>query len=127
MWLFGDVQNSEVYYSDTSKIGGFLELKNANVKWFLSIDKNDLPRKTVEDKKQTFRSITVDGEEIQFSEGFTDLHTKVYERTLAGNGFGISEARPSIKLAYDIRTALIVPKTENMHPNIKKVLKIKDQ
>jgi UDP-N-acetyl-2-amino-2-deoxyglucuronate dehydrogenase len=126
MWLFGDVQNSEVHYSDSNKVGGFLELKNANVKWFLSIDRNDLPQKIVADKKQTFRSITVDGEEIQFSEGFTDLHTKVYERTLAGKGFGIAETRPSIKLAYDIRTALIVPKTENMHPNIKKVLKIKD-
>ena len=126
MWLFGDVQNSEVYYSDSYKIGGFLELKEANVKWFLSLDRNDLPKKAVEDKKLTFRSITVDGEEIQFSEGFTDLHTKVYERTLAGNGFGINDARPSIKLVYNIRTALVIPKQENMHPNIKKVLKIKD-
>jgi UDP-N-acetyl-2-amino-2-deoxyglucuronate dehydrogenase len=125
MWLFGDVQNSEVHYSDPYKIGGFLELKNANVRWFLSLDKNDLPKKAVEDKKPTFRSITVNEEEIQFSEGFTDLHTKVYERTLAGNGFGIKEARPSIKLAHNIRTALVLPKTENMHPNIKKVLNIK--
>jgi UDP-N-acetyl-2-amino-2-deoxyglucuronate dehydrogenase len=95
------------------------------VKWFLSLDRDDLPKKAVDDKKLTFRSITVNGEEIQFSEGFTDLHTKVYERTLAGNGFGIKEARPSIKLVHDIRTALVVPKTENMHPSIKKVLKIK--
>jgi UDP-N-acetyl-2-amino-2-deoxyglucuronate dehydrogenase len=126
IWLFGDVQNSEVYYSDPYKIGGFLELKDANVRWFLSLDRNDLPKKVVDDKKLTFRSITVNGEEIQFSEGFTDLHTKVYERTLAGNGFGIKDARPSIKLVHNIRTALIVPKRENMHPNIKKVLKIKD-
>jgi UDP-N-acetyl-2-amino-2-deoxyglucuronate dehydrogenase len=126
MWLFGDVQNSEVYYSDPYKIGGFLELKDANVKWFLSLDRNDLPKKTVEDKKPTFRSISVDGEEIQFSEGFTDLHTKVYERTLAGNGFGINDARPSIKLVHNIRTAPIISKTENMHSNIKKVLKLKD-
>jgi UDP-N-acetyl-2-amino-2-deoxyglucuronate dehydrogenase len=125
MWLFGDVQNSEVYYSDQYKIGGFLELKDANVKWFLSLDRNDLPKKAVEDKKQTFRSITIDGEEIQFSEGFTDLHTKVYERTLAGKGFGIKDARPSIELVHNIRTALVIPKQENMHPNIKKILKIK--
>ena len=125
MWLFGDVQNSEVYYSDPYRIGGFLELKDANVKWFLSLDRDDLPKKAVDDKKLTFRSITVNGEEIQFSEGFTDLHTKVYERTLAGNGFGIKEARPSIKLVHDIRTALVIPKIENMHPGIKKVLKIK--
>jgi len=126
MWLFGDVQNSEVYYSDPYKIGGFLELQDANVRWFLSLDRNDLPQEAVDDKKLTFRSITVNGEEIQFSEGFTDLHTKVYERTLAGNGFGIKDARPSIKLVHNIRTAFVVPKRENMHPNIKKVLKIKD-
>jgi UDP-N-acetyl-2-amino-2-deoxyglucuronate dehydrogenase len=126
IWLFGEVQSSKVHYSDPYKIGGFLELKDANIKWFLSIDRNDLPKKAVDDKKQTFRSITVNGGEIQFTEGFTDLHNKVYERTLAGNGFGIIDARPSIKLAYDIRNAFIVPKIENMHPNIKKVLKIKD-
>lgn len=126
MWLFGEAENSEVYYSDQHKIGGFLELKDANVKWFLSIDRNDLPKKVVEDNKTTFRSISVDGEEMQFSEGFTDLHTKVYERTLAGNGFGIKDARPSIKLVYNIRSSIAIPKQENMHPNIKKVLKIKD-
>jgi UDP-N-acetyl-2-amino-2-deoxyglucuronate dehydrogenase len=125
IWLYGDVQNSEVYYSDPYKIGGFLELKDANVKWFLSLDRNDLPKKAVEDNKLTFRSIAIDGEEIHFSEGFTDLHTKVYERTLAGNGFGIKEARPSIKLVHNIRTSLVVPKQENMHSNIKKILKIK--
>jgi UDP-N-acetyl-2-amino-2-deoxyglucuronate dehydrogenase len=126
IWLFGDAQNSEVYYSDPYKIGGFLELKEANVRWFLSLDRNDLPQKVIEDKKQTFRSITVDGEEIQFNEGFTDLHTKVYEKTLAGNGFGIKDARPSINLVYNIRNAPVIPKQENMHANIKKVLKIKD-
>jgi UDP-N-acetyl-2-amino-2-deoxyglucuronate dehydrogenase len=126
IWLFGDLQKSEVYYSDPYKIGGFLELKDANVRWFLSLDRNDLPKKATDDKKLTFRSINVNGEEIQFSEGFTDLHTKVYERTLAGNGFGIKDARASIKLVHNIRTALVVPKTENMHPSIKKVLKIKD-
>jgi UDP-N-acetyl-2-amino-2-deoxyglucuronate dehydrogenase len=126
IWLFGDVQNSEVYYSDQYKIGGFLELKDANVKWFLSLDRNDLPKKTVEDNKQTFRSITIDGEEIQFSEGFADLHTKVYERTLEGKGFEIKDARPSIELVHNIRTALVIPKQENMHSNIKKILKIKE-
>jgi UDP-N-acetyl-2-amino-2-deoxyglucuronate dehydrogenase len=126
MWLFGDVQKSEVYYSDQYKLGGFLELKDANVKWFLSLDRNDLSAQTVADKKSTFRSIIIDGEEIQFSEGFTDLHTKVYERTLCGNGFGIQEARPSIKLVHNIRTAKVIPNRENMHPNIKRVLKIKD-
>jgi UDP-N-acetyl-2-amino-2-deoxyglucuronate dehydrogenase len=127
MWLFGDVQQSEVYYSDQNKIGGFLELKDANVKWFLSLDRNDLPKKAIEENKVTVRSIIVDGEEIQFSEGFTDLHTKVYENTLNGKGFGIRDARPSIKLVYDIRTAPIIPKPENMHPSIKNIFKIEDK
>ena len=125
LWLFGDVKNSEVYYSNQYKIGGFLELKDANVKWFLSLDRNDLPEKAVEDKKLTFRSITIDGEEIQFSEGFTDLHTRVYERTLAGKGFSINDSRPSIELVHNIRTAPVIPKQENMHSNIKRILKIK--
>jgi UDP-N-acetyl-2-amino-2-deoxyglucuronate dehydrogenase len=126
MWLFGDVEKSEVYYSDQNKIGGFLELKDANVKWFLSLDRNDLPKEAVKENKVTVRSITVDGEEIQFSEGFTDLHTKVYENTLCGKGFGIKDARSSIKLVYDIRTAPVIPKPENMHPGIKNLFKIKD-
>jgi UDP-N-acetyl-2-amino-2-deoxyglucuronate dehydrogenase len=125
MWLFGEVQTSEVYYSDQYRIGGFLELKDAYVKWFLSLDRNDLPQKIVEEKKTTFRSINVDGEDIQFSDGFTDLHTKVYEKTLSGNGFGINDARPSIKLVYNIRTSSIIPNIENMHPSIRKILKIK--
>jgi UDP-N-acetyl-2-amino-2-deoxyglucuronate dehydrogenase len=127
MWLFGDVQHSEVHFSDQYKIGGFLELKNANVKWFLSSDRNDLPAKAVEEKRPTFRSIRVNGEEIQFSEGFTDLHTKVYERTLAGNGFGLSDARPSIQLAHSIRVAPIIFNPENMHPFIKRILKTEDR
>lgn len=124
MWLFGDVQSSVVHYSDQYKMGGFLELENANIKWCLSLDSKDLPPKTIEEKKTTYRSITVDGEEIHFSEGFTDLHTKVYERTLAGNGFGIKDARRSIILAHNIRTDPVRPNQENMHPLIKKVLKV---
>ncbi len=121
MWLFGDMQSSKVYISDQYKMGGFLELEYANVKWCLSLDSKDLPQKAVEDKKSTYRSIMVDGEEIQFSEGFTDLHTKVYERTLAGNGFGINDARQSIILGHNIRNAPIVPDDGNMHPLIKKL------
>jgi UDP-N-acetyl-2-amino-2-deoxyglucuronate dehydrogenase len=126
MWLFGDVQKNIVHYSDQYKMGGFLELENANVKWCLSLDSNDLPLKVLEEKKTTYRSIRVDGEEIHFSEGFTDLHTKVYERTLAGNGFGIKDARQSIILAHNIRTAPITTDRENMHLLIKKVLKIEE-
>jgi UDP-N-acetyl-2-amino-2-deoxyglucuronate dehydrogenase len=90
------------------------------VKWFLSVDKNDLPASAKADNKATHRSITVDGEEIEFSEGFTDLHTRVYEETLAGRGFGITEARPSIELTHAIRTSEISPKDDSIHPFLKK-------
>ena len=73
--------------------------------WFLSIDRNDLPFEATPGQKTTFRSITIDGEEVEFTEGFTDLHTRVYEETLAGRGFGIAEARPSIELTHRVRNA----------------------
>jgi Predicted dehydrogenases and related proteins len=103
LWLFGDAQESVVTISDGKKMGGILELKNATVKWFLSIDRSDLPREAVEKSMSTYRSIIVDGNEIEFTEGFTDLHTKVYEETLAGRGFGIEDVRPSIKLVQELR------------------------
>src|ERR1039457_5039072 len=96
IWLFGSVQNNEVHFSDALKTGGCIELEHAKVKWFLSIDRNDLPESATECGLTTFRSITVDGKEIEFSEGFTDLHTVVYQRTLEGNGFGLNDARPAI-------------------------------
>jgi len=105
LWIFGSVKKSEVHYADSKKVGGFLELEKADVRWFLSLDKTDLPQQAVKEGKPTFRSITVDGQQVEFSGGFTDLHTVVYQNTLQGNGFGISDARPSIQLAYDIRHA----------------------
>ncbi len=120
LWLFGSAQGIKVYYSDDRRMSGFMELERANVKWFLSVDKNDLPESSKVNNKPTFRSITVDGKEIEFSEGFTDLHTKVYEETLAGRGFGIADARPSIELTYAIRTAHISPKDDLIHPILKK-------
>lgn len=126
MWLFGEATYSEVHLSNNYKIGGYLELPDANVKWFLSLDRNDLPQHAKDEGKTTFRSITVDGNEIQFSEGFTDLHTKVYQETLEGRGFGIKDARPSIKLVHGIRTAELVNNQENMHYLVKKNLNIKD-
>lgn len=120
IWLFGSVEMSVVHHSEAKRMAGFLELKDANVRWFLSIDRNDLPKEVVAQNKPTFRSITVNGEEIQFSEGFTDLHTKVYEETLAGRGFGINDARPSIELVHQIRNAVVNPKgAGEMHSFIK--------
>ena len=121
LWLFGSMQGIKVYHSDESRMSGFIELEHARVKWFLSVDKNDLPASAKAGGKTTYRSITVDGKEVEFSEGFTDLHTRVYEETLAGRGFGIKDARPSIELTYAIRTAEISPKDELAHPFYKEI------
>ncbi|MFO7445629.1 MAG: Gfo/Idh/MocA family oxidoreductase [Ignavibacteriaceae bacterium] len=126
IWLFGGVQSSAVHYTDSEKAGGFLELKDAEVQWFLSIDSKDLPAETVSEGKSIYRSIKVDGEEVQFSEDFTDLHTKVYEEVIAGRGFGIDEARPSIELAYRIRNSELSAGTETTHPLVKKILRVED-
>lgn len=103
IWLFGKVQKSEVNLSNNQKMSGSLELKDANVKWFLSVDENDLPLEIKSRKKMTYRSIKIDGNEVEFSDGFTDLHTKVYQEIFNGNGLGISDARPSIEAVYKIR------------------------
>jgi UDP-N-acetyl-2-amino-2-deoxyglucuronate dehydrogenase len=103
IWIFGSVQDVEVEYSSFNKIKGRLELERASVEWVLSLDHADLPPQSIEAGKPTFRSIRVDGEEIEFSGGFTDLHTLVYKDILAGNGFGIPACRPSIQLVHDIR------------------------
>jgi UDP-N-acetyl-2-amino-2-deoxyglucuronate dehydrogenase len=120
LWLFGSVQGLKTHYADESRMSGFIELERARVKWYLSVDKNDLPDGAKSNGKTTFRSITVDGREVEFSEGFTDLHTRVYEETLAGRGFGIRDARPSIDLTYAIRTAEISPMDNLVHPFLKK-------
>lgn len=113
LWLFGDAVRSEVHLAEPRRVAGFLELERADVQWFLSLDRNDLPA-AVPEGQTTFRSITVDGEEVEFSGGFRDLHTVVYERTLAGGGFGIADARPSIELVHRIRTADV---TEHGEPH----------
>lgn len=116
IWLFGDPNKIEVYFSEARKMSGYLELKNADVFWYLSIDKNDLPQEIKNIGKPTYRSITIDGEEVQFSEGFTDLHTIVYENTLTGRGFGIDDARPSIETVYKIRDSKISRNFVEKHP-----------
>ncbi|HEX9912495.1 MAG TPA: Gfo/Idh/MocA family oxidoreductase, partial [candidate division Zixibacteria bacterium] len=121
IWLFGKVEHSEVHLSTPTKTSGYMELQDARVKWFLSIDKNDLPDETKNTGKTTFRSITIDGQEVEFSEGFTDLHTIVYRETLSGRGFGLEDARPSVVLAHDIRNAKVIGVNKNSHPLVKKV------
>lgn len=121
LWLFGKVQSSEVHIATPTRTAGYMELENARVKWFLSIEKKDLPEECKSQGKATFRSITIDSHEVEFSEGFTDLHTIVYRETLAGRGFGLDDARPSVVLAHDIRNAKIIGVNENSHPLVKKI------
>lgn len=104
IWIFGSVKESRVLVNEPRKVSGELELENADVDWYLSIDRSDLPEECTADGKATYRSITVDGEDVEFSGGFTDLHTKVYEDILAGGGYGIDAARPSVRLVHDIRS-----------------------
>lgn len=109
VWLFGGVRESAVQMRGERRAAGMLELERARVLWFLSADPEDLPFPPQPGVKTTYRSITVDGHEVEFSEGFTDLHTRVYQEVLAGRGFGIDEARPSIALTSRIRTAVVDP------------------
>lgn len=105
MWIFGPVAHHEVHLADDRRMAGFLELEKARVRWFLSLDSNDLPETARTAGKTTFRSLTFNGEEFEFSEGFTDLHTEVYRNILNGAGFGLEEARPAINLVYALRNA----------------------
>jgi len=121
-WFFGSVQDKEVYLSEELRMSGMLELENADVSWYLSIDRSDLPGDIVEKGQPTFRSITIDGEEVEFSHGFTDLHTVMYQETIEGRGFGMEHARPSIELVHDLRT---MPPSKNIrhgHPFLLKRL-----
>lgn len=116
MWLFGNVQNNYLFMRQPDKSSGFIELQNANVQWYLSIDRKDLPEEALKNNRSTHRSITIDGKEIEFTEGFTDLHKKVYENTLQGKGFDIEAARSSIEAAYQIRHLQLSSLTEFYHP-----------
>lgn len=120
IWIFGPVVQNMVYMKEPNKMSGFLELENAYVNWYLAIDKNDLPPEVAAAGKPTYRSITVDGEEIEFSGGFTDLHTRMYEVILDGNGYGISDVRPSIELVNKIRSSALSKPNDLVHPYLMK-------
>jgi len=116
LWLFGPAEACEVHVREPHRVGGFLELERASVRWFLSTDSSDLPFSPEPGARTTLRSITVDGSEVEFSDGFTGLHTRVYEQTLAGCGFGIADSRPSIALSHRIRTTPTAPVAGHLHP-----------
>jgi len=121
-WIFGDVKENIVNLHTHDRASGVFTLENARVRWFLSINSDTLPKDVKASGKTTFRSITVDGEEIEFSEGFTDLHTRSYEEILKGNGFEICEAKKSIEIVYDIRNQTPVGLKGDYHPFANKPL-----
>lgn len=118
-WIFGDTTKIIVHVSRPNKAAGYLELENARVRWFLSIDYNDLPETVKQSGKRTFRSIVVEGEEIEFSEGFGELHTTSYREILDGRGFGLSDARQSVITAFTIRNSNPVGLVGDYHPMLK--------
>ena len=115
-WIFGKVQNNTVHIYNADKAAGFLQLEKARVRWFLSLDYKDLPVQAIEKGMRTYRSITVNGKEIEFSGGFNDLHTVTYRNILNGNGFGIDDARESIELTDFVRNSKPVGLTDDCHP-----------
>ena len=115
-WIFGEVKQNVVHMYSQDKAAGFLDLERARVRWFLSVDAGDLPGEVHQEGKTTFRSITVDGEQIEFSGGFTDLHTLSYQRILEGKGFGLEDSRKSIETVYTIRNATPIGLKGDYHP-----------
>jgi len=119
-WVFGEVQENVVHLAEADKSAGYLRLKKARVRWFLSVDSNDIPLEIRQKGQRTFRSITMEGKEIEFSEGFTDLHTESYRQIIAGQGFGLQDAKPSIQTAYTIRNFKPIGLVGDYHPFCKK-------
>jgi len=122
IWLFGPVQHVVVHVAEPKCVAGSLELERARVHWFLSTDMAHLPFTAQPGVKTTFRSMTVDGATVEFSDGFADLHTRVYEEALAGRGFGIDDGRPSIELTHRIRNTPVSETSDaaQMHPILAK-------
>jgi UDP-N-acetyl-2-amino-2-deoxyglucuronate dehydrogenase len=118
-WIFGDTTKNIVHVSQPNRAAGYLELENARVRWFLSIDCNDLPESAKSSGKRTFRSIVIEGEEIEFSEGFGELHTTSYKEILDGKGFGLNDARQSVITAFTIRNSKPAGLVGDYHPFLK--------
>ena len=115
-WIFGPVQENIVHVMSFDRVAGYLGLKRARVRYFLSINSDCLPENAVQEGKKTYRTLMIDGEEFEFSQGFTELHTLSYQEILAGRGFRISEALPSIQTVHDIRNARPIGLVGDYHP-----------
>lgn len=124
LWLFGGCAHSEVHYASPEKMSGYLELEWADVTWFLSVDRADLPDGYAASGRPAYRSLTLNGRDLEFSEGFTELHTAAYREILAGRGFGLNDAKPSVELVYALRSAPIVTAhAERAHPLLAQTLR----
>jgi len=119
LWLFGAAERSVVHLATPSRVAGYLELERARARWFLSIDADDLPADVRAKGGHAYRSLTIDGQELDLSAGFSDLHTEVYRDILAGGGFGITDARPAIDLVYNVRNSRAVSGNGFAHPLVK--------
>ena len=117
-FIFGELQENKVHLAEGTRAAGYLEYEHARVRWFLSIDINDVPEAVRDQGQRTYRSVTIDGDEIEFSGGFTDLHTRSYQEILVGNGFGLEENRVAIETVSGIRNATVVSDAD-CHPFMK--------
>jgi len=122
-FVFGNLLESKTHFSDQNKAAGYLEYDRARVRWFLSIDANDLPIE-VKGRKSTYRNIDISGEQLEFSDGFTDLHTVSYQEILAGRGYGLDAARHAIETVNVIRTASLSPINADVHPFVRRIIKL---
>jgi UDP-N-acetyl-2-amino-2-deoxyglucuronate dehydrogenase len=121
-WIFGEVEENIVHIKQKKASSGFLKLKNANVRWFLSVNFDYLPNEVRQNGQTTYRSIMVNGDEIEFSGGFKDLHTRSYEKILEGNGFGLDDAYKSVEIISKIRKTEPIGLKNNYHPFAKLVV-----
>jgi len=119
-WIYGPAEINDVHLLEPHRAAGFMQLGKARVRWFLSIDINDVPSEVQARGQRTYRSIKVEGEEIEFSGGFTDLHTQTYHHILSGQGYRLKESRPSIDTVYQIRNAKVKKPSGEQHPFLNK-------
>jgi UDP-N-acetyl-2-amino-2-deoxyglucuronate dehydrogenase len=118
-FIFGDVQANVVHLSTGTRAGGYLEYERARVRWFLSVDVADVPETQRNAGQRTYRAVTIDGEAVEFSDGFTELHQRTYEEILAGRGFGLSENRCAIATVAAIRAAVPIGPQGDYHPLVR--------
>jgi UDP-N-acetyl-2-amino-2-deoxyglucuronate dehydrogenase len=121
LWLFGEVESSELHLRESDRMAGYLSLRNADVRWFLSTRPEDLPEDCVRDGKNAYRSLKVDDDELDLSHGFADLHTKVYEDIFRGQGLGVEDARASVELVHRIRHEDVCAAGDKGHPRLKTI------